>query len=401
MTPAPGQALSNKAVGAFVPGPLCSLPPLQSGLLDGLTFAVKDLIDVVGSVTGGGNPDWAADQTPADRNAPAVEMLLLAGAALRGKTITDELAFSLEGENWHYGTPVNPRWPDRLPGGSSSGSAVAVAGGQVDFALGTDTGGSVRVPAAFCGLFGFRPTHGRIPLNGVLPFSPSYDTVGWFARSGDVLARVGQILLGETPGRTPQSKPSSVCLAADAFAMTDPGSAQQLLRAASLFGKLDSVQAFDAEPSSWLQCYQILQGAEIWQSLGPWVSRRKPQFGPSISMRFAHAASITSAQVEQQQTVRSRIAAHMHRLLAHGVVLVMPTIPVTALSRNASEEQRAAFYQTALALNSIAGHAGLPQLSIPVAGLNDNPVGLSFIGARGSDLSLLVLAQEWSERQNR
>src|SRR5271155_634032 len=182
--------------GAFVPGPRLTVAPTAAGPLSGLTFAVKDLIDVAGTPTGGGNPDWLKAQEPAATSAPAVEALLAAGATLYGKTITDELAFGLEGVNAHYGTPVNPACPDRIPGGSSSGSGVAVAAGLVDFALGTDTGGSVRVPASFVGVFGFRPTHGAVSTAGVLPFAPSYDTVGWFARDAGVLRRVGETLLG-------------------------------------------------------------------------------------------------------------------------------------------------------------------------------------------------------------
>ncbi len=175
--------------GAFVARPPCGRDPTGRGPLSGLTFAVKDFIDVAGCRTGGGNPDWLAGHPVAARSAAVVETLLGAGARLVGKTNMDELAFSLEGANAHYGTPVNPVCPDRLPGGSSSGSAVAVAAGLVDFALGTDTGGSVRVPASFTGIFGFRPTHGRVSTVGVAPFSPSYDTIGWLARDAALPVR--------------------------------------------------------------------------------------------------------------------------------------------------------------------------------------------------------------------
>src|SRR6201996_6799932 len=173
--------------GAFVPGPLLTRAPTASGPLDGLTFAVKDLIDVAGVPTGGGNPDWLRTHAPATASAPAVTALLAAGPTLHGKTITDELAFGLHANNAHYGTPITPAGQDRIPGGSSSGSGVAVAAGLVDLALGTDTGGSVRVPASFVGVFGFRPTHGAVSVAGVVPFSPSYDTVGWFARGNRTL----------------------------------------------------------------------------------------------------------------------------------------------------------------------------------------------------------------------
>jgi len=191
--------------GAFVAGPRVVLDGAPDGALAGLSFASKDLIDVAGTVTGGGNPDWRRTHQAAARHAPLIETLLGAGARLIGKTVTDELAFSLEGANAHDGTPTNPRCPDRLPGGSSSGSAVAVAAGLADFALGTDTGGSVRVPASFCGVFGFRPSHGAVPLDGVLPFAPSYDTIGWFAREGSMLARVGRALLGGGSETAPTS----------------------------------------------------------------------------------------------------------------------------------------------------------------------------------------------------
>src|SRR5215468_9547236 len=211
--------------GAFVPGPRAQLESTASGPLDGLTFVVKDLIDVEGHVTGAGNPDWAARQAPAATSAPVVERLLRAGATLVGRTVTDELAFSLEGENHHYGTPVNPRAPERLPGGSSSGSAVAVAAGLADLGLGTDTGGSVRVPASFCGLYGWRPSHGRVSMDGVVRFAPSYDTVGLLARDAGRLQLAAQCLLG-TPAATASGH--RLLLAMDAFALAEPEAASVL-----------------------------------------------------------------------------------------------------------------------------------------------------------------------------
>src|SRR5712671_3391861 len=172
-----------------------TLPATKDGPLRDLCFAVKDLIDVAGHPTGCGNPTWLATHPPASVSAVCVEQLLAAGAQCEGKTITDELAFSLLGENHFYGTPLNPSAPDRVPGGSSSGSASAVACGLVDFALGTDTGGSVRVPASNCGIWGWRPSHGLISVAGVMPFSPTLDTVGVFARSAETLQRIARALL--------------------------------------------------------------------------------------------------------------------------------------------------------------------------------------------------------------
>ncbi|MGY3574847.1 amidase family protein [Bradyrhizobium sp. USDA 4504] len=205
-------------LGAFVPGPIIQRGPNRSGPLSGLTFAVKDLFDVAGTVTGCGNPDWAATHEVEEADAWAVDHLLGAGAALTGKTITDEISLGLLGINKFYGTPLNPRAPDRVPGGSSSGSASAVAGGLVDIALGTDSGGSVRVPSCFCGLYGLRPTHGRISVAGMMTQAPSFDTVGYFARDATTFARVGAVLLGE---QVPDALPTDIIIASDCFAIAD------------------------------------------------------------------------------------------------------------------------------------------------------------------------------------
>jgi amidase len=378
-----------QAYGAFFPGLRCIREATGSGRLDGLTFAVKDLIDVAGTTTGGGNPDWLASQAVAVTSAPVVTAALAAGARLVGKTITDELAFSLEGENAHYGTPVNPACPERLPGGSSSGSAVAVAAGLVDFALGTDTGGSVRVPASFTGVFGFRPTHGRVSTKGVLEFAPSYDTVGWFARSAGVLGLVGETLLdgsADVPVRR-------LALVRDAFAMADAGGAALLEAEARRWGAEEKTTVFDGAQAEWLECYRVLQGDEIWQHLGPWIMARRPVFGPSIAPRFADAATIAPSAVERYREFRRGVTERLHLLTGDGTALVIPTTPGRALARGASGAQVGAFYATALPLNAIAGHAGLPQVTLPAARIEGCPLGLSIVGPRGADRALLKLAQ--------
>lgn len=379
--------------GAFLPGARCTAPASGSGALDGMAMAVKDLIDIDGAVTGGGNPDWAAGHGPAMRHAPCVATLLSAGAHLCGKTITDELAFSLEGRNAHYGTPRNPLLPDCLPGGSSSGSAVAVAAGLADFALGTDTGGSVRVPAAFCGIAGFRPSHGRVSLDGVLPFAPSYDTVGWLARSADLLAQVGRVLLG--PSVVAAGAPR-LYLAADIYAMAEPRSAALLKSAAEALGAGASLDVFEGRAAQWLRCYQVLQGAEIRQTLGPWIAARKPRFGSDIGPRFASTLDIADDDIRDQQAWRLIVSARLHRLLADGRVLVLPTVPVPSLRKDASGAALSAFYEVALAINAIAGHAGLPQLVLPAGHVAGAPVSLSFIAQAGMDELLLAQAPRWA-----
>ena len=388
----PEPRIAPDALGAFVPGPRREHAPTGQGPLDGLSLAVKDLIDVQGEITGGGNPDWAASQTPALRHSPAVAACLAAGAALVGKTITDEMAFSLEGENAHHGTPLNPRAPDRLPGGSSSGSASAVAGGAADIALGTDTGGSVRVPASFCGLFGMRPSHGRISLADVMPFAPSLDTVGWFARDAATLRRTGQVLLkGSTESDTPTLP---LVMLDEAWALADADVADALAPIVQAWAPAHRSDVFDAPMTDWLLAYQVLQGDEIRAHLGPWIQATQPRFGTAIAPRFASVFSLDDAEIARWQAWRTRHTHRLHALMAREPqVWVMPTSPVAPLMRNASDEQRADFYQRTLALCALAGMAGLPQITLPLATLADGtPIGLSLIGAHVTDLPLLDLA---------
>ncbi|MGH6647220.1 amidase [Aquabacterium sp.] len=384
--------------GAFVPGSRATCPPSGRGLLSGLRFAVKDLIDVAGVVTTGGNPDWAATHGPAPRDAPVVSALLNAGAELVGKTVTDELAFSLEGENAFHGTPRNPHAADRLPGGSSSGSAVAVAAGLVDFALGTDTGGSVRVPASFCGVFGFRPTHGRVSLEGVLPFAPSYDTVGWFARNGAMLQKVGQVLLGSGIANAEQAR-WHLHLVQDAFDMADAGCSAALMPLAKALGAQDTVQVFKGAARDWLTAYQVLQGDEIRQNLGAWIAQHRPTFGPSIHPRFDSIAHLDPQDVKRWQAWRHQQTQSLCSALAaagdaDGVLhaLVLPTTPGVALRKDTPPEDIGRFYGTALALNALAGHTGLPQVTLPMGQHGGLPLGLSIIGPPHSDEALLALA---------
>lgn len=372
---------------AFVPGANKVVYSTARGPLSGLSFAVKDLIDVADFVTGGGNPQWTAGQQAAAKHAPCVERLLAAGATCLGKTITDELAFSLEGVNAHFGTPRNPLGADLLPGGSSSGSAVAVAAGLVDMALGTDTGGSVRVPAAFCGIGGFRPSHGAIPLDGVLPFAPSLDTVGWFARDGQMLARMGEVLLGSEATQLPQR----FVIAEDVFALCEPEARGALLEAAHRF--TPRPVALMSDPAPWAAAYRAIQGREIAHTLGPWIKTRRPKFGADIAARFADALTIRDEEVNDALAFRVAQTELIQGLLDDGTALILPTVPGFPLKRDCSGEAIGAFYGISLAINAIAGFSGSPQLTLPITQAGGLPLSLSFVMARGSDTSLLALAR--------
>ena len=382
----PGGPRSDDDFGAFVPGPRTEIAPTGSGAFDGLTFVVKDLIDVAGTVTGGGNPDWHEQQELATTSAVVVQRFLQAGAAMVGKTVTDELAFSLEGENEHYGTPINPRCPERLPGGSSSGSAVAVAAGLADVGLGTDTGGSVRVPASFCGLYGYRPTHGRVPMTGVIPFAPSFDTVGLFARTPAHLLAGGLALLEARPV---EARPARLLLAADAFALVDPEARAPLREAAARLGVTADIEIYDDRAPEYFDAYTILQGLDVMRSLGIFLESG-PRFGATIAPRFEGARALDPAAEPQWRAWRKEMEARMRALLPSGTMLLLPTTPGIAPLRFLRDAHAEHFYQAALTLCSVAGLAGLPVITLPVATLEDCPLGLSVLAGPGEDEALLA-----------
>jgi amidase len=367
--------------------------PTGSGPLDDLGFGLKDLYDVAGRVAGCGNPDWQRTHPAAESDCSVLARLLDAGARLTGITHTDELAYSLNGENAHYGTPVNPAAPGRIPGGSSSGSASVTAAGLVDFAIGSDTGGSVRIPATYCGLYGIRTTFGAIPLDRCMPLAPSFDTCGWFARDAETFAKVGTVLLDRPV--TP-SRPKRLVTDPALFALCDPATAGTLNRAVDALGMpVESVDiGFDAE--RFKEAFRILQAREIWEVHGDWVTEVQPVFGPGVVDRFRMAAAITDAEVAEMQPVRNALRQRLTDLLADGTVLVMPTAPGPAPVMNWDPALLDAFRYRIIALTCLAGHAGLPQVSMP-AGLSDGaPVGLSLMGGAGTDAALVGAARAFA-----
>lgn len=386
---------AGDSYGCFCAGVFEPVAGAGVGPLSGHTFAVKDLIDTKGSITGAGNPDWRRTHAAATANAPVVQHLLEAGATLVGRTVTDELAFSLEGENFFEGTPMNPVGLDRLPGGSSSGSAVAVAAGLVDFALGTDTGGSVRVPAAFCGIYGLRPTHGVISTAGVVPFASSLDTVGWLARDPATLAAVGDVLLPKAVVEPVKQ----VFVAQDAFALADQDVQDALdeavRRVALPRGKLD---VFPGTVDEMARAYQVAQAMDIIAALGPWLKAVQPRFGPAIAPRFASVYDYTSTDVTAAHALRDRLRVRLADFfVAHpNAIIIVPSAPCAALPRGLAGADIAAFYRAALATGAVASLAGLPQVSRPVLRAGKLPIGLGAIAAQGGDRALLAFASSHS-----
>ena len=308
--------------GFFVPHDLkAPLKGAASGPLAGLSVAVKDMYAIAGERTGAGNPDWLANQQPAAAHAAAIEKLLAAGATVIGKTICDEFFYSVAGMNAHYGTPTNVRAPGRIPGGSSSGSAAAAAAGVCDFALGSDTGGSVRIPASLCGLYGIRTTHGRVDTKGAMDMSPSFDTIGWLAPTAGVFRRVGAVLLGGD---------------ADACADRQPADRRRRLRrgrrrrsrrcCATRSARWParcpsrstsaSRRRRDRPLDRWRDAVRIIQAYEIWQVYGRFVEDKHPRFGPGVAERMQIASKITKAEADAARKVhaaaRDHIRAHGH-----------------------------------------------------------------------------------------
>lgn len=366
------------------------------GSLVGLTFAAKDIFDVAGHVTGCGNPHWKATHGPADATAWVVQTLVDAGATMTGKTITDELTRGIFGENMHYGTPRNPRAAGRVPGGSSSGSASAVAGKLVDFALGSDTGGSVRVPASFCGLYGLRPTHGRIPLEGMLLQAPTFDTIGWFSRDAETFARVGAVVLPPGPE---VARPTRFVIAEDAFELAEYETRAAVQAAidsvAAAFNSRTTERLSSTSLEEWSGHQQILQSREAWESIRDWLDAVNPTMSFEVSDRYVTARSVTDQQVADAQIGRDSIVARMNEIFADGeTVICLPTTvgPAPPLGQAVSDRHTLRLRNSSL--TSIAGNTGRPQLTLPLVEVEGLPIGISLLGDYGSDEQLIALARE-------
>lgn len=381
--------------GAFFDRDLV-LDPVAQGTLSGTSFAVKDIFDIQGYVAGAGSPEWQRSHDAAAGHAEAIELLLRQGARLTGTTQTDELMFSLNGENYHYGTPINPKAPQRIPGGSSSGSAVAVAAGLVDFALGSDTGGSIRIPASYCGIYGIRPSHGLVSGQGMVPLAPPFDTVGWMARDAALLRRVGEALLPAEAGDA-DGPFRRLLVPEDALAVAGAAASEAMRpfirQWSGLVGTAERVTVAEEGLARWKDAFRLLQGAAIKETHREWIMRERPRFGPGIAERFAWALTLNSDDMEPERQLRGRIRQRMKELLGADGVMVMPTAPGCAPLRNTGGPELEAIRASMLQLNCIAGLAGLPQMTLPFMELDGFPVGVSLIAGPGQDLRLLRLAE--------
>ncbi len=404
-------ALRSNHWGAYVNVEV-KLPATRSGPLNGLTFAVKDVFHIQGETSGAGNPDWLRTHEPATSTAPALLTLLENGANLEGTTQTDELMYSLNGENAHYGTPTNPLASDRIPGGSSSGSAVAAAAGLANFAIGTDTGGSVRIPSSYCGLYGFRPTHGAVSAEGVIPLAHSFDTVGWMSKDITILRNVGNVLMkerlllkenGSQIATDLNMKPfTQFFIATEAWELPEAEDCSLLL---STLHKIEEWQPEGyqtinlTEPAEsladWSAAFRVLQGLEIANEHSDWLTKERPTFGPGIAERFEWACSLEKSASEAEAELRARVQRNLVNLLGEDGLLAIPTAPGPAPLLGLKGPEAEAYRAKTMQLSCIAGLSGLPQVTVPVLRPDGLPIGLSFIGGTKTDLKLL----DWTAKQ--
>lgn len=384
--------LSSSFAPHFVWRPEQSAPTSGSPL-SGMRLAVKDLFDIKGMVTGCGNPRWASTHQAAHHTSEALELLLSAGAHIVGKTLTDELAYSLNGVNKHFGTPLNPAAPERIPGGSSSGSAVAVKLEQADIGLGTDTGGSIRVPAAYNGLVGLRPTHKAISTKHMVGLAPGFDTVGWMTRDLCTLSQVAKVML-------PPSSPKPIGQLTFMHALFERSSyANQALESVRLSG-IPFVDEANWPVSFALSelslAFRILQGAEILETHGAWLAAHADSLAEDIQIRVAWCRDLTRHQIEQANQIRCEFRDQINRFL-NGDIWIMPTTPGPAPKLDASADFLAGYRETLMGFTSLAGLAGLPQLHLPLLTVDGAPCGISLLAAQFMEGQLIEVAQALTE----
>ncbi len=374
--------------------------PTRQGPLDGLTFAVKDMFNLVGYTSGFGNPDWKKTHEPALTNATAVQQLLDAGAHLKANACADELACSLDGVNVHYGTPINPQAPDRIPGGSSSGPASLVARGEVDFSLGTDTAGSVRVPASYCGIFGFRPSHDFISSEGVLPLGPSFDTVGVFATSSDLLEQVANVLLRTDQSSDARSnaasKPLNLILPDQFESVLDPHVAPYMVSFLEALKKNFETVRYENLYKLGREVYDvftIVRAREAWLCHGEWLERVKPDLATSIKQRIYSCKEISDEAFAKASTARAELLSHSDQVVDGNSIICLPTTWGLPPLKSATEAQLQDNRNRNICITTLASCYGFPQVSIPIPA-GKMKLGISLIGAKGTDRALLSLVKE-------
>ena len=368
--------------------PLSDINLINLGPLSDLTFVVKDMCEIKGFKSSCGNPDFYEKCLPADDFAPFLKDILNKGATLKGITICDEFFYSLIGENGHYGTPANLNAPGCVPGGSSSGSAAALTTNLYDFSIGSDTGGSVRVPASFCGLLGIRPTHNRINTKGVYPMAPTFDTIGWFAKDVNTFKKVGFSILNQDDKTKTSFK--DFVIAEDILELANSDIINLFNNYINnSFPEIKKIRLSKHNKDVIADNFRILQGGEIVENVIPWILKNKPKISPEINNRIEMAIKITKDEINQAVKFRENLKKEIELTLPEGLIALFPTTPFSSPKCGQSDEQLSSYRKKLMEFTSIAGMTSRPQISIPKFKDNTGPIGISLLGWRYSDEVLL------------
>ena len=368
--------------------PLSDINLINLGPLSDLTFVVKDMCEIKGFKSSCGNPDFYEKCEVASDFAPFLKNILNKGATLKGITICDEFFYSLIGENGHYGTPANLNAPGCVPGGSSSGSAAALTTDLYDFSIGSDTGGSVRVPASFCGLLGIRPTHNRINTKGVYPMAPTFDTIGWFAKDIKTFKKIGFTVLNQKD-KTKNSFKDFV-IAEDILELANSDIINLFNNYINnSFPEIKKIRLSKHNKDVIADNFRILQGGEIVENVIPWILKNKPKISPEINNRIEMAIKITKDEINQAVKFRENLKKEIELTLPEGLIALFPTTPFSSPKCGQSDEQLSSYRKKLMEFTSIAGMTSRPQISIPKFKDNTGPIGISLLGWRYSDEILL------------
>ena len=386
------------ALQSFVRENHIALQGSGEGSLEGLVFGVKDVFKILGSTWGNGHPEWLRTSNPDEFTSSMITKLLEDGADLVGKTICDELCFSISGENWNYGSPINPHDARRLTGGSSSGTAAATAGGLVDFALGSDCLGSVRVPASYNGVLGMRPTYQRVPNDGEVKYCDSMDVLGYVAASPEIFKKVSKVILGEDEK---EFKFKRLLVAKDCFNIVNGDVKEALQPAVEYIGnKLESIEEVEVSLEgleNWVETFRIIQGYEVWESYGGWVRKYKPNLSQGPKERLEWTSTITMQEYKNALIEMKRIIKRIEELIPEDAVLCLPTAASVAPLKSAPLEEINATRLQSSALLCISALSGTPQVTLPMIKQHNVPLGITLIGAKGTDLALAEFSADLVE----
>ncbi|WP_252504943.1 amidase [Sporosarcina sp. Marseille-Q4943] len=383
------------ALQSFVRENHIALKGSGKGNLEGLVFGVKDVFKILGSTYSNGHPEWLQTNGPDDFTSSIVTKTLSAGADLVGKTICDELCYSISGENWNYGSPINPHDPRRFTGGSSSGTGAATAGGLVDFAYGSDCLGSVRVPASYNGVLGIRPTYGRVANDGEAPYCESMDVLGYVARNSDVFRRVSKEVLGNDSKKVTFNR---LLIADDCFDSINKDVVEALQPAVNhLKQHFEVVENIKVSPNGleeWTEIFRIIQGYEVWESYGGWVRKYRPNLSSGPKERLEWASTITMSEYKEALNKRQAVIERVKDILPEGTLLCLPTAASVAPLRSSSLEEINATRAQSTKLLCISPLSGTPQVTLPLVKQHEVPLGISLIGAHDCDLQLAEFAAD-------